>query len=114
MWNSCAKFDRLKKAIQYRGLDPLNLDLNEFSKVLSKRGITDTIQNSIVWDLLLVLEPPMCRMTHCKHHGGQRSFCNCSLERMPGMCSINRNYLKRKKEREAITHHSSLKTQNSP
>lgn len=100
MWNSCQKFDRLKKAIEYRGLDPNNISLNDFAKLLAKRGITDTVQNKIVWMLLEVLEPPVCNMTHCEHYGGQSSFCNCSLERIPGRCPINRDYLKRKKERE--------------
>lgn len=100
MWNSCQKFKRLKKAIKYRKMNPDALNLDEFSKVLSKRGITDRVLNSIIWDLLLVLEPPACMMTHCKDYGHQSSFCNCSIERVPGRCPINKAYLKRKKEKE--------------
>lgn len=100
MWNSCQKKKRLKKAIEYRNLNPASLNLDEVGKLLIKRGISDHKLNAIMWDLLSVIEPPSCGMTHCKNYGNQHSFCNCSLERVPGRCPINKAYLKRKKEKE--------------
>lgn len=100
MWNSCAKFSRLKKALEYRGLDPKNLDVDQLSRVLKKRGITDAKQNPIVWGLLDVLEPPGCQMSHCKFYGNSTAFCNCGDGRLPSKCDIYRDYKNRCKERE--------------
>jgi hypothetical protein len=100
MWNSCAKFSRLKKAFERHGLDPKALDLNAAAKLLKKRGITDTVQNRMASELIHLLEPPPCYMSHCGHFGGQSYFCQCSLERVPGHCPIYRDFSKRKKERE--------------
>lgn len=99
MWNSCAKSDRLKTAIRYRGLDPDNLSISKLAGVLRKRGITDKVQNDLIWDLISYLEPPGCRMSHCKFYGNQGFFCNCSKEKVPGRCKIYRDFKKRKKDR---------------
>lgn len=99
MWNSCAKLSRLKEALEYRGLDPKSLDLDVFWKVLRTRGIIDKVLNRIVWTLLEVLEPPGCGMPHCEYYGGQASFCDCAKGEIPGKCKINRDYLKRIRER---------------
>ena len=99
MWNSCAKFDRLKKALKHRGLNPESLNLNELARVFKKRGITDKKQNDIVCSVLSILEPPNCWMSHCKHFGGQSFFCYCTKEKIPGKCNIYRDYKKRQKEK---------------
>lgn len=100
MWNSCIKYSRLRIALEYRGIDPYSIDVSVLSQVLRRRGITDTVQNRIIWDLLNVLEPPNCTMTHCKSYGGQRYFCNCVEEKIPGRCKIFKDYLKRIAKKE--------------
>lgn len=100
MWNSCAKFNRLKKALRYRGLDPDNLNLDELSRVLKKRGITDARQNPMIWELIKTLEPPGCDMNHCENYGNSPCFCNCRKELVPSKCKIYKEYKKRRKEKE--------------
>lgn len=97
--NSYAKFDRLRKAIKFRGLDPKRLDIDLLLDKLISRGITDNALNGILWKFLSVLEPPACQMSHCRHYGHQSAFCNCSKGEIPGKCKIHRDYLKRRKER---------------
>lgn len=100
MWNSYAKINRLVKALKYRELDPERLNIVSLMEVLRHRGITDNSLNSLVWEIITVLEPPGCHMTHCKHYGNSPAFCNCSGGKMPGRCKIHKTYIARKKERE--------------
>lgn len=99
MMNSYMKFDRLRKAIKFRGLNPKSLDIDLFLYKLISRGITDSALNGIIWKFLSVLEPPGCQMSHCKHYGHSGAFCNCSKGEIPGKCKIHRDYLKRRRER---------------
>ena len=107
MWNSCAKMNRLKRAFEYRGMNPKRLDLDDIGRLFLKRGITDRRQNNIVYSILSVLEPPACTMEHCKHHGGQAAFCNCGADQIPGKCKILRDFNKRQKAK-AIKHADEL------
>ena len=99
MWNSCNKVVRLKKALEYRKVNPNSINLDDLGTVLTRRGITDATANGIIYGLLSVLEPPGCEMTHCEHYGLSGSFCSCFLGKVPGQCSINRAFTKRNKER---------------
>jgi hypothetical protein len=99
MNNVYAKFERLRKAIAYRGLDPKSLDIDRFLYTLINRGITESKLNEVIWNVLKTLEPPGCQMSHCEHYGHQSAFCNCSKEEIPGKCKIHREFLKRRKKR---------------
>lgn len=66
MWNAYAKWDRLKKALESRDLDPKAIDIDKLADVLERRGITDAKMNNVVWLLVSTLEPPGCTMTHCE------------------------------------------------
>ena len=99
MWNSCNKIDRLKKALEYRGISPERINLDDLGAVLTKRRITDATANEIIHKLLSVLEPPGCQKEHCIQYGLSTKFCNCSLERVPGRCPIHKAFVKRKRER---------------
>lgn len=99
MWNSLAKFRRLKKALEYRGLNSEKLNIDKLFDVLIKRS-TDNELNKIVWSIIAILEPSQCYMTHCKEYGNQSSFCNCGSGTIPGKCSIYRAYKKRKKAKD--------------
>ena len=101
MGKACRKVGRLKKALEYRGIEPGYIDIGNLGTVLTKRGITDAMANGIIWDLIAVLEPPCCEMTHCEHYGNTVSFCSCVLERIPGQCPTNRAFMKRNRERAA-------------
>lgn len=99
MWNSLAKLKRLKKALEYRGLNPEKFNINNLFDVLMKRS-TDNKLNHLVYSIIAILEPSQCYMTHCKNRGGQSSFCNCAAGIIPGKCSIYRAYKKRKKAKD--------------
>ena len=99
MWNSWAKFDRLKEALRYRGIDPSALSLHQLMRVLSKRA-TDRNLNDWIWQLLLFLEPPSCQMSHCEHYGHSLAFCGCSDGKIPGRCAKYRAFKKRRTEKE--------------
>ena len=97
MWNSDIKRQRLRKTLEYRGINPESFSIDELINILQKRGITDQSLNDIIWRLLSTLEPPMCDMGHCAEYGGQAFFCQCRSEKVPGRCSIYKAYTKRKK-----------------
>ncbi len=99
MNNVYAKFERLRKAIAFRKLNPKRLDIDSFLYVLNKRGMTESTLNETIMAVLASLEPPCCQMSHCEHYGHQSAFCNCSKEEIPGKCKIHRAFLKRRKER---------------
>lgn len=95
---------RLKKALEFRNLDPANLDVSSLCHELMRRGNADRRVDSSLSGIVNLLEPPSCYMTHCKHYGGVSSFCNCAKPQkegeptlIPGKCSIYRQYNQRKK-----------------
>lgn len=102
MWNSFAKLGRLRKALEYRGIDSTKMDIGRLLNEMSRR-MPDRRLSSIVSGLLSGLEPPVCHMNHCKHFGNQSAFCHCNENRIPGRCKIYRDYLKRIKARSALT-----------
>lgn len=101
MWNSLAKWDRLKNALRMRKIDPTAIDLDALCRVLTKRGISDRDLNDIVWSLINILEPPACPMTHCKAYGHSTAPMNCRIGRLPGHCKDLRAYRQRKAARES-------------
>ena len=100
MWNAYAKWGRLKKAMRSRGLNPDSFSADELCDVLERRGITDRRLNAVLWEVISLLEPPPCYMTHCKHYGNSTEPCNCGAGKVPGRCKINRDYKARKKARK--------------
>lgn len=100
MWLSTAKEERLRKAMEFRGIDPRKFDVGKLMDVLVRRGMTDNTLHKIVCQMLDALEPPNCWMTHCEDYGRQGDFCNCSLGRVPGRCGKYRAYMERKRARE--------------
>lgn len=101
MWNAYLKWERLKKAMRSRKLDPDNFSLDRLADVLERRGMTDSIMNPLIWTLISYLEPPPCPMTHCKDYGCSRASCNCAANKVPGRCKILRDYRKRQENKKA-------------
>lgn len=101
MWNSFKKLRRLEAALRRRGLDPMCLDTRDLMRTLQRRGMPDRELNEIVGQMIRVLEPPACPMTHCKHYGHAPAPMNCGDGRIPGRCGILRAYKKRRAAREA-------------
>ncbi|MGQ0710881.1 MAG: hypothetical protein ACT4NV_14180 [Rhodoferax sp.] len=94
---------RLEKAVA-RAVkhDPWNSDEQRFSvrelrQDLERRGMSDRDIHGLFFQIIAVLEPPSCYMTHCANFGGSGAPMNCALERVPGRCSI----LKEFKQRQA-------------
>lgn len=100
MWNAHAKLGRLESALRFRRVDPGRMTAEQLIGCLAKRT-TDRQLNNLVGDMLGILEPPGCEMSHCEHYGNTTSFCNCRKEFVPGNCGRLRAYRKRKKAREA-------------
>lgn len=71
----------------------------ELRCALERRGMSDREAHAIFVTLYRVLEPPGCSMSHCEHFGGGGSPMNCADERVPGRCSIFRNFKLRQDER---------------
>ena len=67
---------------------------------LERRGMSDRDMHSLFFDVIKVLEPPSCYMTHCKHFGGSGAPMNCGAERVPGRCSILKEFKQRKAAKE--------------
>jgi len=97
--NSWGVLDRARKAIEYRNLDPANLDLTKLFDLAERRGATGNDLNSWLHRLIGWIEPPGCTMGHCENAGGVGSFCRCALGRVPGRCKIHRDYKRRVAER---------------
>jgi hypothetical protein len=75
--------------------------VRELREALERRGMSDQKIHSLFFEVINTLEPPSCYMSHCKHFGGSGASMNCRLERVPGRCSIYKEYKLRKKLREA-------------
>ncbi|MDI3260302.1 MAG: hypothetical protein QJR02_11460 [Sinobacteraceae bacterium] len=101
---------RLEKALVRAGVgNGSAFSVRELRAVLERRGMSDQEMHALFFQLIRVLEPPSCFMTHCKHFGGSGAPMNCSLERVPGRCSINREYKQRKASRAARSTAASFK-----
>lgn len=94
---------RLEKAVA-RAVkhDPWSSDDQRFSvrelrQALERRGMSDRDIHRLFFNIIGVLEPLACPMSHCKHYGGSGAPMNCSLERTPSRCTI----LKEFKQRQA-------------
>lgn len=90
---------RLEKAVKRCGMKDGSISIQELCSALGRRQMSDRDIHSLFFSLIAVFEPPSCPMTHCKHYGGTGAPMNCCLERVPGHCSILRQYKKRKAER---------------
>lgn len=73
--------------------------VRELREALERRGMSDRDIHSLFHTIIAVLEPPSCVMQHCKHFGGSGSPMNCALERVPGRCSILKQFKQRKAEK---------------
>lgn len=97
---------RLEKAVERAvKAHPLSTEqkftVRELRDALERRGMSDRDIHSLFFKLINTLEPPPCWMSHCKSFGGSGSPMNCSLERTPGRCSINKEYKQRKADKAA-------------
>lgn len=54
----------------------------------------------IFCEMITALEPPPCYMTHCASFGGSGAPMNCGAGKVPGQCTILRDYKLRKVDRE--------------
>ncbi len=63
------------------------------------RATTERQMRDLIREMCNLLEPPGCYKSHCPHNTTY-SFCQCSLNKVPGRCKEHREYVKRKKLRE--------------
>lgn len=73
----------------------------ELRKALERRGMSDRDIHNLFFKIIDALEPPSCPMSHCKTFGGVGAPMNCALERVPGRCSILKEYKQRKADKAA-------------
>jgi len=73
--------------------------VRELLEALIRRGMSDRDIHSLFFSIIDVLEPPSCPMSHCKYFGGAGAPMNCKQERIPGRCTILREYKQRKKDK---------------
>jgi hypothetical protein len=94
--SACSRYlRRFKSALKFRGLKyPEDIIIT-----MGKRAKTDSSLDNILMNTALILEPPSCTKSHCPHFTTM-SFCNCSIERIPGKCDLHLAYRKRVKERQ--------------
>ncbi|WP_449246288.1 hypothetical protein [Desulfarculus baarsii] len=85
---------RLRKAMEYRGVN----DLNGLFREAAKRA-DDNRLHGLYFDLAKILEPPACTMSHCESHGGVGCFCDCCEDRVPGRCAKYQAFRKRQIEK---------------
>lgn len=98
---------RLEKAVAravkrcHWGDSEQRFSVRELRQALERRGMSDRDIHSLFFKIIDVLEPPACPMSHCKHYGGCGAPMNCSLERVPGRCTILKEFKRRKEEKAA-------------
>lgn len=92
---------RLKKAIDRAGMLEDSLSVDVLCRVLKRRGMSERKIHALFFEIIRALEPPSCYMSHCRHFGGVGAPMNCGLERVPGRCSILREYKQRAEKRGA-------------
>lgn len=90
---------RLEKAVARSGMKDGSISIIDLRRTLERRGMSDRDIHSLFFTLIDALEPPCCYMTHCKHFGGAGAPMNCGLERVPGRCSILKQYKQRVAEK---------------
>lgn len=92
---------RLEKAVaravkrDHWSSDEQRFSVRELRQALERRGMSDRDIHSLFFNIIGVLEPPSCPMSHCKHYGGCGAPMNCSLERVPGRCTILKEFKQR-------------------
>jgi hypothetical protein len=92
---------RLEKAIARAKVgNGTTFTVRDLRAALERRGMSDRDMHSLFFDVIKVLEPPSCYMTHCKHFGGSGAPMNCGAERVPGRCSILKEFKQRKAAKE--------------
>jgi hypothetical protein len=75
--------------------------LSAFLDAVERRATSERqLCEGVYGDLLNILQPPGCQKTHCKHHS-VFGFASCLLNRTPGRCKEHREYLERRRKREA-------------
>lgn len=93
---------RLEKAVArtvkrfHRSSDEQRFSVRDLREALERRGMPDRDIHGLFFKIINALEPPSCPMSHCKHYGGCGAPMNCGLERVPGRCSILKEYKQRK------------------
>lgn len=93
---------RLEKAIARAKVgNGTAFTVRDLRAALERRGMSDRDMHSLFFAVIKALEPPSCYMTHCKHFGGSGAPMNCGLERMPGRCTILKEFKQRKADKEA-------------
>lgn len=75
--------------------DEQRFSVRELRQALERRGMSDRDIHSLFFNIIGVLEPPACPMSHCKNYGGCGAPMNCSLERIPGRCTILKEFKQR-------------------
>lgn len=90
---------RLIKALERNGIKDGQISVYDLRKKLTQRGMSDRDMHSLFHMIIGPLEPPPCHMTHCKSFGGGGAPMNCSLERIPGKCTILKDFKVRTKGR---------------
>ncbi len=93
---------RFQKALKYRGINPNCRDIDLLVDMVRKRAAGDREVSNILFPIISVLEPDGCWMSHCKNYGGVYNFCNCGLGRVPGRCSIYKEYKERQYARQLV------------
>lgn len=92
---------RLEKAIARAKVgNGTTFTVRDLRAALERRGMSDRDMHSLFFDVIKVLEPPPCYMTHCKHFGGTGTPMNCGLDRVPGRCAILKEFKQRKAAKE--------------
>lgn len=97
MWSSFTRLDRIRTALEYRGLDSTKLDIGRLFKEMARR-MPDKELNVFSW-FFTMLEPPGCQKTSCEKHANSMDFCNCSDGLVPSKCKIHREYMTKRRKR---------------
>lgn len=101
----CSKYvSRFKKALAFRKLEfP-----NDIIDMMAKRAKSDGSLDLILNQTIQILEPPACTKSHCPHFT-TFSFCNCSIDRVPGKCPLYLQYRRGVKQRKEKKFQARLK-----
>lgn len=75
------------------------VSINDLLNAITLRATTEIQMREVVRVICGLLEPPACQKCHCSHHTTY-SFCDCSVNKVPGRCKEHREYIKRKKLRK--------------
>lgn len=75
------------------------VSVNDLLDAITIRATTEKQMREVIRVVCRLLEPPYCKKEHCSHHTTY-SFCNCSINKVPGRCRDHRIYIKKKKLRD--------------